>query len=1639
MSVGGESLGVAVLDLATDQTMLDRGLAGARTKSDAALGRMQADANRHLSAVDRRIALTADKTGAVGTKMSRNLTLPLAAVGLAATHMAADFNQAMEQVHTQAGETQKNVNRLNREVLTFAKSGKAAQGPTDLANALYRLEGAGIRGERAMRALRAASDLAAVGNANVEDTAKTLAQAYFSGIKGLGSFKDVVSELNATVGAGDLRLQQLVDALGTGILPTARQAGLGFHDMTAALAVFGDETNNVSGWAAQLSTAFHFITNPTTKARNAFEDLGLKQNQLALDFRKPNGLSAALHDLRDHLDKLPGGARGPKATELLGNILPGGRGRVLLVLLNQLDRLDSKYKQIRDTNDRFGEAVQKTQEQNAFKIHAAWAKIEADAVDLGNAIGPTLVGVGSEIADEADKIATAFSKLPKGTQEAIVKGGLLVAGIGPALKLLSVFTKGVGSLYKVATISQRIGGGVAGSARASEAVATMEVGTLIAKAMVGGASGPGAYPFPGGGSSTRGGKVLTDVEEAAGAKGGVSLLSRAKMGSAVLLGRAANGLLILGIGEAAGHAIGGQGGHVLSSAAKGAAIGSLAGPEGALVGAGAGALVENLSTSPGARAAKQTEQTKGKAAAKAYTDAYNEYFTKHSGYTLTGSAKAQVVAAAKAAGEAAAKGVRAATNDPKFNRGMFKAALDAANHLRDGMSSSTRTLRLNVEHDMALIEGSLGKHTQAGKNAMGREIGAAIRNLERSMRDGRVSTEDGMAEIESLMRKHTGAGAQITAANFRAAAAAIKTQMDSGKISVQRGTKLINQYLVAAFNAIGIDAATAKLYIKDGITNPNKVPGTANPGAGVGHRPGNAAGALHQFGRPGDRGRDTIPATIGPNRVMVGSGEVAAVLNADQQAAFNARFADMGGLYGFFKQPWRLHHAAAGGVFYGHPMPHPGVAKAAQAIIKQFPGLGVTATTDGNHVPGSYHYKGEAVDLASGDYGLMDKAAAWIKSSGMAKQLTEGIHNPNLAVKFGQIFKGEGPFGDVWAGHRNHIHIALAGALAGKFGKRAQHIARVLVGGGGGSALTGLAQAGLDGQRLAAQAILDAAAASAGSSGMESDVGAPATGNGMALMKKIAAARGWNFADWWALDAAETSHGANETNPHSSARLRGQFLDMNYGKYGPGSDPAQNPTMEQQIEAMAEYIAARYGNPTAAWAFHRANNFYAAGGVPGATAASNHAGQHWVKGHWETTHSGKRVWVKGHYANNPHYGGSNPTDRGGSGLPAKAKKSKRPKFPKMPKVRPVQPFGLKGYDFPELAYRWLGDVMGESPRSLAALIEAESNQSTIFDRTDEEFIVTNPDGSTSIDQSAVNQRIGELTALIGMETPIQSLVGQAAGILPTLRAKAEKAREHYRNQVRKIKQRVRENLRKIKQLKAKVAAEKKKKHPSVKSIGQWQKQIVKLEGENLALTGSVNSVGDGGDLAKVQAHATAFNDALQNIGDWNTALIGISGTGGTKFDVDSTMFDLTSQLGQLSPDALKKALQDAGGAGGGGSALNDLKAQAYDQLVAAKGVEKVQNAIFSGMALSPIPGLPPFGGSFRDGGVVPGPVGAARTAIVHGGEVIGQPGAGGAHVTVSVMEGMLKNLIRVEVEQHTREQARKAARGLAGRGGGRSR
>lgn len=94
-------------------------------------------------------------------------------------------------------------------------------------------------------------------------------------------------------------------------------------------------------------------------------------------------------------------------------------------------------------------------------------------------------------------------------------------------------------------------------------------------------------------------------------------------------------------------------------------------------------------------------------------------------------------------------------------------------------------------------------------------------------------------------------------------------------------------------------------------------------------------------------------------------------------------------------------------------------------------------------------------------------------------------------------------------------------------------------------------------------------------------------------VQAIGQAHGWTaaqIADWWDnLIPSESDGTLTDTNKTSGAYGAAQGITGPSWYYQYGGNPN---TEIGQLTAMANYIAQRYGNPSAAWAFHKKNNWY---------------------------------------------------------------------------------------------------------------------------------------------------------------------------------------------------------------------------------------------------------------------------------------------------------------------------------------------------------------------------------------------------------------------------------------------------------------
>ncbi|MFF2383773.1 phage tail tape measure protein [Streptomyces sp. NPDC058108] len=318
---------------------------------------------------------------------------------------ASRFQAEMTRISTQAGGTAKDVKVLSDQVLKLGTT--TQQGPQHLAESLYHLKSVGMDNVSAMKALKEASDLAAVGHANLEETTNALAGAWRTGIKGATSFHEAVSTVNAIIGAGNMSMDQFNAAIGTGILPSAKTFGLSMKQVGAALALMTDEGIDSASAATRLRMSFSLLGAPSGAAEKQLKKIHLTGLQLAEAMRSKDGLIGAIRLLKEHLDA--SGMSASKQSQLLSRAFGGGRSSSgILLMLNNLDVLEKKQEQINHSTGKFDDAVKMQRKTAEAQWHLLTSNLEVMSVRVGTKVLPPITSFVKFLAGTAMPAASRF-------------------------------------------------------------------------------------------------------------------------------------------------------------------------------------------------------------------------------------------------------------------------------------------------------------------------------------------------------------------------------------------------------------------------------------------------------------------------------------------------------------------------------------------------------------------------------------------------------------------------------------------------------------------------------------------------------------------------------------------------------------------------------------------------------------------------------------------------------------------------------------------------------------------------------------------------------------------------------------------------------------------------------------------------------------------------------------------------------------------------------------------------------------------------------------------------------------------------------------------------------------------------------
>lgn len=365
------------------------------------------------------ISITAD-TGAAEEKMGllgKGLGVAAAGFTLVAgaiagtTMMTSEFNSEMLKTSTQAGASAADVKTLSAEILNMKD---AQQGPDQLAESMYHLKSIGLDNVDAMKDLRASSDLAAVGGSNLEATTNALGGAWRSGIKGAQTFAMAAGTVNAIIGAGNMRMEDFVSAIGTGILPAAKTFGVSLTQVGAGLALMTDEGVPAVDAATRLKMSFSLLAAPSNAAAKQLAKIGLTGLEMANTMRSPAGLVGTIQLLKDHLDA--SGMSLSQQAILLSHAFGGGRSSsAILTMVNNVGVLKGKLDQINSSAAKLPAAV----EAQRVTLSAQLKIFESTAEDVGIKVGGAFIGpvtrfvsfINASLLPDLGKVESAFSSI----------------------------------------------------------------------------------------------------------------------------------------------------------------------------------------------------------------------------------------------------------------------------------------------------------------------------------------------------------------------------------------------------------------------------------------------------------------------------------------------------------------------------------------------------------------------------------------------------------------------------------------------------------------------------------------------------------------------------------------------------------------------------------------------------------------------------------------------------------------------------------------------------------------------------------------------------------------------------------------------------------------------------------------------------------------------------------------------------------------------------------------------------------------------------------------------------------------------------------------------------------------------------
>ena len=376
-----------------------------------------------------------EKLNSAGKTLSKGVTAPIVASGVAMTKFAIDQEAAFAQVSTLLDESSTDFSSYNNDIRKLSSEmGIAFE---DVAEAVYSSMSAGQHQDDAVEFTKQMSKLAGGGFTEVSkavDVTTTALNAYKLESSQAQNISDM---LITTQNLGKTTVDELSASMGK-VIPIAEAQGVGFDQLSATYAVLTKNGLATAEAGTGMKAMFGELGKSGSKTDKILRDqTGKSFAELSAEGKNTGEV---LSILQDHAEK-----SGLKLSDLFGSVQAGGAA--LTLASNGGEEFQEFLGEMGDSAGATEKAFETMADTTADKMAVAWTTIKNVAAQFGDVLLP----IFTSGVEKVGKFASKFQDIGPKMQKVILVVAGLAAAVGPVLTVLGTLMIFVGNTVTALT------------------------------------------------------------------------------------------------------------------------------------------------------------------------------------------------------------------------------------------------------------------------------------------------------------------------------------------------------------------------------------------------------------------------------------------------------------------------------------------------------------------------------------------------------------------------------------------------------------------------------------------------------------------------------------------------------------------------------------------------------------------------------------------------------------------------------------------------------------------------------------------------------------------------------------------------------------------------------------------------------------------------------------------------------------------------------------------------------------------------------------------------------------------------------------------------------------------------------------